>query len=363
MKIVLIGRFGEGEILSGPEIVARELFYELKNKNYQVTFIEYFFSDYKNSSLLTKLFGKKYFVENTILRLGVFPILVTIIKSRFDMIHIVNAQRFQLFLLLISRLVPGKIVTTLHGSIQNEFKQMKKLPRRHYVDIWVEKLITKKSSLLIFPSKLLFGIFNEQYQFSRNKYQVIPNGISRRFEIRNSAPIKFENTLRIVFYNGPDSTFNRGLQKLIYLLENVQVNIQLFVLGAEELVINNNRNVQISFSNLLGHDAMIQFLSDKQFVIKSTQADTFPGFVAECMCLGLIPIINKNIGMSEFIEDRENGFLYKINSTDDLSKLLEDIVIAKYDLNSISLNAKKIFEKLNWSVISNKYIDAYKSVL
>ena len=38
MKIALVGRYGEGDILTGPERVARELYLQLKKKNIDVTF-------------------------------------------------------------------------------------------------------------------------------------------------------------------------------------------------------------------------------------------------------------------------------------------------------------------------------------
>jgi hypothetical protein len=39
MKIALIGRYGEGDIIPGPERVARELYRQLKKQNFDVTFL------------------------------------------------------------------------------------------------------------------------------------------------------------------------------------------------------------------------------------------------------------------------------------------------------------------------------------
>jgi len=102
MKLALIGRYGEREIVAGPERVARELFFELKKNNPQTVFIEYFFSGYANSSIYKKLFGKEFIHDNSIVRLGIFPLITFLVKEEFKIIHIVNLQRFILILFCIS---------------------------------------------------------------------------------------------------------------------------------------------------------------------------------------------------------------------------------------------------------------------
>ena len=59
MKIALIGRYGDGEIVAGPERVAREIYYEFKQKNINADFLEYFFTGYTDYSVIKKIVGKK----------------------------------------------------------------------------------------------------------------------------------------------------------------------------------------------------------------------------------------------------------------------------------------------------------------
>ena len=123
MKIALIGKYDESKILSGPERVARELYSELKNKNHHVFFLGYFFSGYEGASLFKKLFGKEYSYNNSILKLGIIPLLLFLTKNKFDIIHIVNSQRFILFPLLLQFLYSGKILTTFHGFMKYELPE------------------------------------------------------------------------------------------------------------------------------------------------------------------------------------------------------------------------------------------------
>jgi len=113
----------------------------------------------------------------------------------------------------------------------------------------------------------------------------------------------------------------------------------------------------------MSHAAMIKFVSDKHFIIKSSVFDSFSILIAECMTLGLIPIISENIGIKDIIEHGVNGFVYNSSSSNELSELVNEISQGKYDLNLISANAKETSKALSWEKITEKYFSAYKSIL
>jgi glycosyltransferase involved in cell wall biosynthesis len=362
MRIALIGRFSEGEIISGPERVARELYSELIKNNLQVVFIEYFFSGYKNSSVSKKLFGREFHNNNSIMRLGIFPLLLFLIKEKFEVIHIVNIQRFILILFLVKPVIKSKLIATLHGFLKYENPKKNYWTKRYFLDFRVERLIIKKCRILIFPSKLLFQTFSQNYKITPENYRIIPNAVSNLFynQITNFPPVA--NSIKLVFYNGLTESINKGIDELLKLLNNVIVKIELYVIGKKsELEVIDNVKV-INVEPKCPED-LIHFLRDKHFIIKSSAFDTFSLFVAECMLLGLIPIINENIGIKDFVEHGVNGFLYDYSTSDGLANLLNDIYKDKYDLNLISNNARKIYDQLNWQNITRKYIDVYKSVL
>jgi glycosyltransferase involved in cell wall biosynthesis len=361
MKIALIGRYGEGDIVAGPERVARELFSELKKNDLQVVFIEYFFSGYYSSSIYKKLFGRE-FINNKVYRLGVVHLFVMLFKERFTVVHIVNSQRFILFLFLFKLFIKSKIVATLHGFLKYEIPKKNYLIKRYFIDLWVESLIVKKSDLLIFPSGLLFETFSRYGKILVGRYKIIPNGISSTFYNQSKSFPPIRNSLKLVFYNGFSSSINKGLGELIELLRDVKNKIELYVIGKKAKV-NSYGNIKIFYVGQKAHNELIDFLRDKHFVIKSPAFEPFSIIIAECMSLGLIPIVNENVGIKSFIEHKRNGFIYDRSSSNDLAELLDDIYDYKYDLNMISGNAKKIYEQLNWLNIAKQYMTAYKSVL
>jgi glycosyltransferase involved in cell wall biosynthesis len=351
MKIVLIGRYGEGDIIAGPERVAKELYLHLKKKNIDVTFIEYFFSGYSDYSLINKILGSKI-TDDGILRLGIVPLILKLLREQFNVIHFINSQRFTLVVFFLRHFLKGKFISTLHGFYKEEIKIHK--PKRYYFDLLVERLSIRKSDTLIFPSKLLFDLFLGNYIISEYKYRIIPNGVSEDFYNRKFNK-DFGNQFNFVYYN----SFNTGIEELLSSL-TINFSIKLFIIGKAKEIENKNK-IDIAFVSPMDKNTLINFLSDKHFIIKSSAFDSFSIFTAECMSMGIIPIVSENTGIKNFIEDGVNGFVCESPVSNNLERLLSDIKKDKYDLNSISRNATKIYEELNWDKITQQYISLYQS--
>ena len=351
MKIAVIGRYGEGDIVPGPERVARELYGQFKKNDFDVTFIEYFFTGYLDYSFFKKIFGKEK-KENDVLRLGVLPIIFRLLKEQYDVIHFINTQRFQIIIFTIKQFLKAKFVSSFHGLFKNETKLTN--TKRSFLDLWIEKLSVAKSDILIFPSKLLSNMFEKEYKVTK-KHFIIPNGVDENFTRKQTAP-DFSKGYKFVYYN----SFGLGLEELLYDF-SLNPNFKLFVIGNKKKV--EMKNVDITFVNPMNKDSLKDFLSDKHFVVKSSAFDSFSIFVAECMCSGVIPIVSENIGIKDFIENGMNGFVYDSSVPNNLNEIFNDIQTGKYDLNTISANAKKIYEQLNWGKISKQYLSIYKSVL
>ncbi len=81
MKIAVVGRYGEGEILSGPEKVARNLFSQISKSNPNSRFLTYFFKTNRKRKAKELLFGSETVSTNPrIYRLGVLILAVEVLK-------------------------------------------------------------------------------------------------------------------------------------------------------------------------------------------------------------------------------------------------------------------------------------------
>jgi len=365
MKIALIGRFGEGDIIPWPERVARELFAELREINLEVVFIEYFFKGYSSTSLVKRIFGHTSLNhDNSIKRLGIFPLLLSLITKQYDVIHLVNLQRFFLFIFLAKPFIKSRFVATLHSLLKLELQFANLFISRNFIDLYVEKLIIKKSDLLIFPSCILLNQFREYFKISENKWKIIPNGAGKIFGKLDTFFPPVKDSLNCVFYNGFTDSIMRGVNDLFDLLKESKNKIKLYIIGNPVPDIHSMGNLEVIYSKLKNQKELIEFLRDKHVLIKADAFDSFSITTAECMTLGLIPIITNKTGIKDFIEHGVNGFIYDKSAPFDfgLVKILSDISNGKYDLNLISCNAKKIYGELNWINISSQYIKAYTTL-
>ncbi|HSP87360.1 MAG TPA: glycosyltransferase family 4 protein [Ignavibacteriaceae bacterium] len=356
MKIALIGRYGEGEILPGPERVARELYLNLRKKNSNIFFIEYFFSGYKDYFFINKIFGKKLREEN-IFRLGIIPIIITLLKEQFDIIHFVNSQRVFLVIFFLKPFLKAKYISTIHGLAKAEVKNSN--IKRAFLDLRVEEKLLNKSNLIVFPSKYLFDLFTSNYTFNENKCRVIHNGISEVF-VKNKIRFEKKEIYNFVYFN----SFNKGLNELLNKLSQLKLPIKIFIIGKEERIENQNKNIEINFIQPMEQSSLLKFLSDKHFIIKSEvkDLDAFSTIAIECMSMGIIPIVSENTGVKEIIENKINGFVYH-DSEENLSTILENIYEDKFNLKQISENTSKIYEKLNWEKVSDEYLQQYKTLV
>jgi len=80
-------------------------------------------------------------------------------------------------------------------------------------------------------------------------------------------------------------------------------------------------------------------------LIPSMMADPFPTTVIEALRAGKVCIVTDHGGAAEIIDNKSNGFLIPPDNAEQFSNLLTDIVLKKYDLAKIGINARLTFEK------------------
>ncbi|GAB6282543.1 MAG: glycosyltransferase family 4 protein [Ignavibacterium sp.] len=371
MKIVLLGLYNESTILSGPEKFSKLLFNNLNKKENEVLFIDYFFKFIRRSNLFIRLFGKETISESPkIIRLGIIQLFFYLLKYQPDIIHIVSAERFTISIFLYKFLLKGKIVITLHSILRFEIPNMKKElnSQSYFKDYLWEFLAIYFSDKLFFLSNQQIELANKYYKVSKGKILKIPNGVEDDFfnSQKSFNPSLQIDNLKIVFYNGMNNRIERGLQDLIHILNLItNVKFKLFIIG-EEIQLSN-----VKFDYEFVHpmpkesaqDGLIKFLKDKDIFLKSIFFDTFPIMVLECMASGLIIVVSNAIGISEYIENEANGFVYDKNNPIELKLIIENIYNHKYNLNIISHNAVELAKQFKWEKIAKLYLEYYKEII
>lgn len=358
-KIIYLGRYPKSSITTGPETYSLNLFSSIKKYN-EVIFIEHFFKDYTNSSLLNRLFGSERSEPAGILRLGSIKLILYLLKNQPDVIHILSAERFTIPIYLLKPIFGCRIITTFHSILKYELPRRKTETKKNknYRDYLWEKLALKYSDKMIFFSQLHLDIANEFYNIKRNRIAILPSGVSDIFyNLENK--IFNQELLKFIFYIGKDNEIDRGLE---FVIENIKKihsgKYKLYIIGKDN--IKKYKDTNVEFVNPMTKSQLVEFMKDKHFIIKSNTFDTFSILTIEAMAAGLIPIVSDKVGISSYIQNEENGFVYSSTDNDSLYNILEKLFSKQYNLNLISQNAKKIIDQLSWKVVIIPYLQLYR---
>lgn len=366
VKIVFAGRYNGNEILSGPEKVARRIFdaHSLKEKCF---FLEYYF-DGKKSGLMKKLFGFET-VKNVngsfVIRAGLFRIFFELWKIKPGIIHIITFERFALVCLLYGILRKVKIILNLHGFVSYENDKLRNVPCfLKWKDRRTEKFLIRYSDRIIVNSLIAKKMFTEKLSVPESKFVVIPNGVDLVFTGgRIEEKVSEREKMKIVFTGDADRK-EKGFEFLLSALQEIKFESELYVTGSNDELsyINDNPHLQIFFSEKKAPFELAVFYSDKDVIVCPGFYELFSISTAEGICAGLVPVISSKAGISEFIDDGINGFVFDYGDTTQLadifSKLYGDITLRK----NISDNAAMLYGRLNWDEIYRGYEKLYKSL-
>ena len=362
MKIALVGRFGEGEILSGPEKVAKNLFNEISTTNKNTVFLSYFFKSKKTRNFKTLLFGfHKLYSNQQIYRLGLLRLIIELYKIKPSIIHLVTFERFTIVVFLLRPLLKFKIVYTVHGIYQ--YEQTIFINKPSFIsklkDLTLEKLIFKKSDVLVFLSKQMIDLAKNYYEVNSSGSLIIPNGVlvPDNYEVKN---FNINLRLEVVFYNGLENSRNRGLEELLNIFANkILENYHLTVIGNAIGTIADD----INLIQPLPEKALYEFLRDKHFLIDNLGYMPFSIFALEAMALGMIILVSDQSGIASFIKSGKNGFVYNATHPEQITDILVEILRSKHKLEELSREAYLTARELSWSKISAKYLQAYRELL
>lgn len=351
-EILLIGKYGQSSIPTGPEKAAKNLFAQLQKSYSSVGFISYFFKTIEQTTIYKRLFGSEL-ISKKIFCMGWIRMLIYLLIKQPDVIHFVNFERFVTPLFFVKPFLKSKFIVTIHGLVKNEKSNV----NSRWKDLFLERLIFKNADKLIFPSRLHLQRCAEQYKFNKEKTAVIPNGVEAEFYSPDRKNI-IEESLKIVFFGG--SCIDRGLDKVIRILDEAKDSqIELFVIGNDLRFKFKPAHLKIINQPMMERSDLIQFLSNKNLVMLLSEYESFSIFGAECMSAGVIPVINKNVGLSEHIENEISGFIVDVSEPDKITSLINQIYNSEFGLNRISADSSEINCKLSWDKIAEKYLKVY----
>ena len=362
MKILFLGRYNESSLLTGPEKVAKRIFSKCSH-DFDTVFITYFF-DGNRYGLITKLFGKEEIKETgnrKIYRLGIFRIMSYILKFSPDIIHIINFERFAKISFFHKRFPKTKIIYNVHGiaAFENEVNPAA-TTKLKMKDLKSEIKYFKDSDRLIFLSERSVETAEKYFEFDRSKIEIIPNGIDIIFnQIGNEKKVNISSILKLVFAGDADKK-EKGFDFLVSSLEKIEFPLEVFVIGNNYGFNEDIRgNIRINIIEKMDTESFANFLSDKDIFISASSYEQFSLTSVEAMAAGLVTIVTEETGMSTYIENNLNGFVFKYGDSDELSAILKRINSDRVIIERISKEAVKIYSVLSWELVYMKYKKLY----
>lgn len=355
MKIAFVGRFEQGEILSGPGKVAARLFEEACRRH-DAEFITYFF-DGRLHSRQEKFFGRQEFHEGSgrVLTTGIIPMLRHLQRTSPDAIHIVNFERFASALKYVKPLVRSKFVYTVHGIAATENERF-----RHVPEDYAKRDRAAESSLFAFCDKIAFlskqtlDIAKATYGIDGSKCTIVPNGIDAEF---SSASLRnvHGNELKLVFTGDPERK-EKGFEVLKSALGFLDLPYTLYVVTDSNVECGRNIVGQRRLSN----KRLAEFYSDKDIFISSSIYEPFSMSATEAMASGVACIASDSTGMSRYIRDGVNGFIFPSGDPSALAQVIAKLNSERDLLASVANEGRKITGILGWDKVFATYESLYR---
>jgi len=149
----------------------------------------------------------------------------------------------------------------------------------------------------------------------------------------------------------------KGVEKLIRSFSNTlnkNKNIELVICGSgylkdnylkliASLGIQDNVTISDHFLNpsqLKYIYNISNFIVIPSIVTKDGDTEGLPVVLLESLYFGKVTLASTQSNAPEIIENKKNGFIFNSSNKDDLSKLMEEILENKFELNEIEENAK-----------------------
>lgn len=353
MKVVYIGDFNTGEIMSGPEKVSKRIFEEY-SKTDKTLFIHYF-QNGKKYNYYKKLFGYEKTADvngSEVLKLGIFVMLYKVYKLNPIVIHILCFERFVIFLYLLKIFSNVKIYYNLNGIIRHENKYYNKESLVTLIkNIAVENIIVYLSDRMFYLSELSKSILSKYYSYEDSKLSKVKNGLDSCFLEHTNIDSSYKEPDTIVFI-GDRERIEKGFSFLMKSLSLIDTSVKLYIIDSNlnNMNIPELRNVQIFITEKLSPVNLIEYLSNKNIVISTSEYDPFNISVLEAISCGLYPVLTKQTGLSEFIGEYVDVSLVDYGDEIKFSQILSGLF--KTQISDVRFSN---LEEFSWKSVFEKY--------
>lgn len=356
-SLVFLGRIEAGEKLPGLLKFDKRVFEYLAESNNE---IDYFFSDiflkytsFKNQ--ISKLFGQKIeytFQGHYYFCTGIFRIFFEILKRKKTIIIISGMEGVQHFILaILCKLFNKKYNYIVHGFHPPEMENINGKKLMKFKISRAERYILYNASKILLLSAHSKKYLLDNYKINTNQLYIFYHGVDnvfRNVNIRKNT----EMPLKVIFTGGNLREI-KGFDFLLNVLKGVKFTIEITLCGeysdslrCDELKKFNSQLVIKNLGNLTTNELANQYQSNDIFFLPS-KFETFSIASIEAMAAGLVPIVTREIGFLEIIN---NDCVFTVDYFDVNStlKILENLDKNRALLYRKKTEARESVKQFTW---------------
>lgn len=264
-----------------------------------------------------------------------------------------------------------KIIYTAHG-----FHFYKGAPLLNWLLYYpVEKWYSRYTDLLltIVPEDFEFAQKNMHCPVEMidgvgvNLTRFVPLSAEHRVTLREKNGFSAEDFIITVV---AETNRNKNQIMLLERLSELQKtipSIKVLLIGKETLPIARNYVEEHGFQNqvsFLGYRSDIPELTGMSDIAFSASIrEGLPVNIIEALACGVPVIASRNRGHCALIDNGNNGFLFSLDSSDDMCDLIQTVYRKEYDVQSVRDNAMKTSKKYSLEIIRPRMMAYYESIL
>ena len=290
-------------------------------------------------------------------------------NNEVDIIHTAGVHDSMLFFLGPYAKIP--IVTTIHGDYTREIYNWFEGPRfNYYLKLynWIEKTNLKRINSLVFVSDYLKNIVSKRISDLKKgkklniSMETIYNGVNPSL-FKPSKMNKENDKINVLSVGWLKEV--KGHEYLIKVAKELP-DIEFNIVGDGPLE-NTFKKVSPDNVNILGYkrgEDLVKCYQKCDIYCQPSLYEGLPLSVLEAMSVGR-PIVASDVGgISEVVENGENGLLVGSKNEYDLKNAIVELAESEDIRESMGKkNRGKVEDNLTWETVAKDYIKLYENLI
>ncbi len=262
---------------------------------------------------------------------------------------------------------------TLQESARGNLSLSWKYPLYHGgYRLWEVKTSIKNADLTVMSNSRDRNYACQELGIAPEKLTIMPNGVPEEFINlpRSSTPKSTDSTIGIAQVGS--FIERKGIKYSIPALNNILQrfdNVKVSFLGtgcANSTVLENfppDVRHKITVVPSYNHQVLPELLKDHQIKLSPSLSEGFSLALIEAMACGLVPITCSTLGLTELLEDGQNGILIPPRNSQAIEDVLEELILDRSQLDRMRRNAYQTAQNYSWANIAQKNLELYQQVL